>query len=44
MNVNKTKICKFKGNHNISWYDFSSERISKDFAKDEQGEIFLNNT
>ena len=28
--VNKTKTCKFKANDNISWYNFCSERVSKD--------------
>ena len=40
--ANKTEICKFKANDNISWYNFSLENASKDFTKDEQRKILLN--
>ena len=39
--VNKTKTCKFKANDNISWYNFCSERVSKDFTKYEQNEVYF---
>ena len=42
--LNKTDICKFKANDNISWYNFCLGSISKDFTKDEQSEISLNGT
>ena len=42
--VNKTKICKFEANDNISWYDFCLGHVSKYFSKDEQSEISLNGT
>ena len=44
MYVNKTKICIFKENNNISWYNFCLGSVSKDFTKDEKSEIFLNGT
>ena len=31
-------------NHNISWYNFCLESVSKDFTKDEQNGISLNPT
>ena len=40
--VNQTKICKFKANNNISWFNFSLGNILKDFAKDEQRETSFN--
>ena len=40
--VNETEICKFKAHDNISWYNFCIAKVSKDFTKDEQSEIFLN--
>ena len=42
--MNKTEICKFKVCGNILWYQFCLGSISKDFAKDEMGEISLNGT
>ena len=42
--VNKTEIYKFKVKDNISWYNFCLGSISKDFTKDEQGQIYLNDT
>ena len=42
--VNKTEICKFKANNNLSWYNFCLGSLSKDLAKDEQKEISLNGT
>ena len=42
--VNKTEICKFKVCGNILWYQFCLGSISKDFTKDEMGEIYLNST
>ena len=42
--VNKTEICKFKANDNVSWYNFCLGSISKDFTKYEQSEISLNGT
>ena len=42
--VNKTEICKFKANNNISWYNFCLGSLSKDLTKDEQKEISLNGT
>ena len=42
--VNKTEICKFKANDNISWYNFCSASRSKDFRNDEHIEISLNST
>ena len=39
---NKTEICKFKENDIISWYNFCLGSMSKDFTKDEQNEISLN--
>ena len=44
MYVNKTEICKFKANDNISWYNFCLGSVSKDFTKYEQSEISLNST
>ena len=44
LNVNKTEICKFNGNKNITWYNFCLGSIAKNFTKDEQGEISLNST
>ena len=40
--LNKIEICKFKAMHNISWYNFGLESISKDFTQDEYSEISLN--
>ena len=40
--VNKTEICKFKSNYNISWYNFCLGSVSKVFTKDEQSEISFN--
>ena len=40
--LNKTEICKFKVMHNISWYNFGLESISKDFTQGEYSEISLN--
>ena len=42
--VNKTEICKFKTNDNITWYDFCLGIISDNFTKAEQKEISLNGT
>ena len=42
--MNKTEICKFKVCGNILWYQFCLGSISKDFTKDEMGEIYLNST
>ena len=42
--VNKTEIFKFKGKDNISWYKFCLRSTSKDFTKDGQKEISLNDT
>ena len=42
MFVDKTEICKIQVKDNISWYNFCSGSISKDFTKDEQSEISLN--
>ena len=42
--VNKTEICKFEANDNISWYNFCLGSISKDFTTEEQSEIFSNST
>ena len=44
LNVNKTKICKFKANENISWYNLCRGRVSNNFTKDEQSEISLYST
>ena len=44
MYVNKTEICKFKANDNISWYSLHLRSESKDFTKDEKSEISLNDT
>ena len=44
MYVNKTEICKFKANDNISWQNLYLGSISKDFTKDEQTGISLNGT
>ena len=44
MCVNKTEICKFKTNDNITWYDFCLGIISDNFTKVEQKEISLNGT
>ena len=40
--VNKAKIHKFKVKDNINLYSFCLGRLSKDFTKDEQSEISLN--
>ena len=40
--VKKTEIYTFKAKDNISWYNFCLESLSKDFTKDEQGEISIN--
>ena len=40
--VNKTEICKFKANENISWYNFCLGSASKSFRENEQSEFFLN--
>ena len=42
--VNKTGICEFKANDNMSWYNFCLGSISKDFTKDEQSQISLDGT
>ena len=42
--VNKTEIFKFKAKDNISWCNFCLGSVSKDFTKNEQSEISLNNT
>ena len=39
LHVNKTEICKFKTNDNISWYNVCLGSITKDFIKDQQDEI-----
>ena len=44
LNVNKTGICKFKANDNISWCYFCLRSVSKDFTKVEQSEISLDGT
>ena len=44
LHVSETEIYKFKGHDKISWCEFCSGRISKDFTKDEQSEIFINGT
>ena len=44
MYTNKTEICKSTANDNISWYNFCLGSLSKDFTKDEGGEISLNGT
>ena len=44
MYVNKTDIWKFKGCDNISWYYVFLGSVSKTSAKDEQSEIYLNDT
>ena len=44
MYANKTDICNFKANDNMSWYGFCLGSISKDFTKDEQRGISLNVT
>ena len=44
MYVNKTEIDKFKAKDNIIWYNFCLRSVSKDFAKDEEHEIYLNGT
>ena len=44
MYVNKKEIYKVKAKDNISWYDFCLGSVSKDFTKDEQSEISLNDT
>ena len=33
VHVNKTKICKFKAQDNIPWYDFYFRSVSKYFPK-----------
>ena len=38
--VNKTEICKFKANYNISRYNFCLRIILKGFTKDEESGIF----
>ena len=40
--VNKTGICKFKANENISWYNLCLGSASKSFTENEQSEFFLN--
>ena len=40
--VNKTRICKFKVQDNIRWYEFCLGNVSKDFTKDEKSDISLN--
>ena len=42
--INKTEIYKFEGHDNIRWYGFCLGRVSKDFTKNDQGEISLNGT
>ena len=42
MYVIKTEIYKFEVKDSISWYNLCLASISKDFTKDEQGEISLN--
>ena len=42
--VNKTKICKFKSNDNISSNNFGLGSISKDFTIDKHSETSLNDT
>ena len=42
--VIKTYICKLKAEDNISWYNFCLGSVSQDFTKDEQSEMFLNDT
>ena len=42
--VSKTEIYKFETHVDISWYDFGFRRVPKDFTKDEQSEISLNDT
>ena len=42
--MNKTEICKFRRNNNTSWYNFYFESVWKDFIKDEQNELSLNNS
>ena len=44
LHVNKTEICKFKANDNISWYNFCLGSVLKDFKKDVQSEISLIDT
>ena len=41
LQVNKTKISKFKAKDHLSWYNCFLGSISKDFSKDEY-EIVLN--
>ena len=43
MYIHKTEICKFKRNSNTSWYNFCFESVSKDFIKNEQNALSLNN-
>ena len=42
--VNKSETSKFKAQDNIPWYEFHLGSASKDFTKDEMGEILLNST
>ena len=42
--VSKTEIYKFKTHGDIRWYDFGFRRVPRDFKKDEQSEISLNDT
>ena len=42
--VNKTEICKFKANDNISVYNIYLGSVSKYFTNDEQCEMSLNST
>ena len=44
MYVSKTEIYKFKTHGDILWYDFGFRRVPKGFTKDEQSEIYLNDT
>ena len=44
LHVNKTEICEFKAKYNISLNNFCLGSVSKDFTKDEQSEISLNDT
>ena len=42
--LDKTEICKFMAHGSIRWYEFCLGKLSKNFKKDEQGEICLNGT
>ena len=42
--LNKTNICKYKANDNVSLYKFCLGSVSKDFTKYDPSGIFLNGT